>query len=72
LLFFFKFCQDACKNSPRKVLEKVNPWHLSIVKAKATTMGICSIETVKLWFGSLMNTFHSNIGWMPIMSNGGS
>jgi hypothetical protein len=30
-------------------------------------MGICSIEIMKLWFGSLMNTSHSNIWWMPIM-----
>jgi hypothetical protein len=37
------------------------------VRAKVGVMGICSIEIVKLWFGSLMNTFHSNIGWMPIM-----
>jgi hypothetical protein len=37
------------------------------VRAKVGMMGICSIETMKLWFGSLMNTSHSNIGWMPIM-----
>jgi hypothetical protein len=30
-------------------------------------MGICSIEIMKLWFGSLMNTSRSNIGWMLIM-----
>ncbi len=29
--------------------------------------GICTIETMKLHFGSLTNTSHSNVGWMPIM-----
>ncbi len=48
-------------------LQRVNPWHLSIMRAKARTMGICSIGTMKLWFGSWMNTSHSHIGWMPIM-----
>ncbi len=37
------------------------------MRAKTRTMGICSIKTMKLQFGSLMNTFCSNIGWMPIM-----
>jgi hypothetical protein len=37
------------------------------MKAKARMMGICSIETMKLQFGSLMNTSRSNSGWMPIM-----
>jgi len=39
------------------------------MRAKTRTMGISSIGIVKLWFGSWMNTFHSNIGWMPIMLN---
>ncbi len=37
------------------------------MRAKTRTMGICSIKTMKLQFGSLMNTSCSNIGWMPIM-----
>ncbi len=39
------------------------------MRAKVGMMGICSIESWKLWFGSLMNTSRSNIGWMPIMSS---
>jgi hypothetical protein len=37
------------------------------VRAKTRMMGICSIKIVKLQFGNLMNTSHSNIKWMPIM-----
>jgi hypothetical protein len=36
------------------------------MSTKVGTMGICSIETMKLQFGNLMNTSCSNIGWMPI------
>ncbi len=72
VLFFFKFHWDGCKSNPKLVPNRANPWHLSIVRTKVGTMGICSIETMKLRFGSLMNTFHSNIGWIPIMSSGGS
>ncbi len=39
------------------------------MRAKVGTIEICSIETMKFHFGSLMNTSRSNIGWMPIMSN---
>jgi hypothetical protein len=31
------------------------------------TILVCSIETMKFQFASLMNTFRSNIEWMPIM-----
>jgi hypothetical protein len=31
----FKFLWDECKSGPRIVLERVNPSHLSIVRAKA-------------------------------------
>jgi hypothetical protein len=65
--FFFEFHRDGCKSSPRIALERVSPWHLSIVRTKVGIMGICSIETMKLQFGILMNTFCSNIEWMPIM-----
>ncbi len=64
--FFFGFCWDGCKSCPRIALKWASPWHLSIMRAKARTI-ICSIEIVKFHFGSLMNTFRSNIGWMPIM-----
>jgi hypothetical protein len=37
------------------------------MRTKVGTRGICSIETMKLQFGILMNTSCSNIGWMPIM-----
>jgi hypothetical protein len=67
MLFFFEFHRDGCKSSPRIARERVSPWHLSIVRTKIRKMGICSIETVKLQFGILMNTSCSNIGWMPIM-----
>jgi hypothetical protein len=42
------------------------------MKAKVGMMGICSIKIMKLWFGSLINTSHSNIRWMPIMLGGSS
>jgi len=42
--FFFKFCWDGCMSGPRIALEMVNPWHLSIVRAKARMIGICSIR----------------------------
>ncbi len=29
-------------------MEKVGPWHLSIVRTKVGMMGTCSIETMKL------------------------
>ncbi len=67
-----RFCWDGCKSGPRIGLERVSLWHLLIMKIKVWMMGICSIEIVKLWFGNLMNTSHSNIGCMPIMPSGSS
>jgi hypothetical protein len=48
VLFFFKFHWDGCKSNPKLVPNRANPWHLSIVRTKVGTMGICSIETMKL------------------------
>jgi hypothetical protein len=42
------------------------------MRTKSGMMGICSIEILKLWFGSLMNTSRSNIRCMPTMPNGNS
>jgi hypothetical protein len=39
------------------------------MRAKVGTIEICSIETMKFHFGSLMNTSCSNIGLMLIMSS---